>query len=160
MKEKFKKWFGLDEPEQIEAIDINHAAAALMVEIMAADQHWDDIEAAQIKTLLHSQLDVAEEKAEALLLEAEEQQKNATDLYHFTSVINEHYNNDQKYQLLKQLWLVAYVDGQIDRYEEHMIRKLCDLLYLSHSQFIRAKIEARAIADKDFKEWFLNQAHL
>ena len=43
MKDKFKKWFGLDEPDQIEAIDINHAAAALMVEVMAADHQWNDV---------------------------------------------------------------------------------------------------------------------
>ena len=151
MKEKFKKWFGLDEPEQIEAIDINHAAAALMVEIMAADQQWDDLEADQIKTLLNAQLGITEQEAEELLNEAKEQQKKANDLYQFTSVINEHYSSNQKYQLLKQLWRVAYVDGQIDRYEEHMIRKLSELLHLAHSQFIRAKIEARSTVDKDVK---------
>lgn len=148
MKEKFKKWFGLDEPEQIETVDINHAAAALMVEIMAADHQWDDIEAQQIKTLLNSQLGITEQEADEILEEASEKQKSAHDLYQFTSVINEHYNNDQKYQLLKQLWMVAFADGQIDRYEEHMIRKLSDLLHLPHSKFIQTKIDARNDLDE------------
>jgi len=151
MKEKFKKWFGLDQPEQIEAMDINHAAAALMVEIMAADHQWDDVEEQQIKALLNSQLGIAEAEADEILQEASERQKSAHDLYQFTSVINEHYNNDQKYQLLKQLWLVAFADGQIDRYEEHMIRKLSELLHLAHSQFIRAKIDARSAIDSNIE---------
>ena len=143
MKEKFKKWFGLDEPEEIKTVDINHAAAALMVEIMAADNQWEDVEAGQIKDLLKNQLGLTGLEADEILQEASEQQKSAHDLYQFTSVINEHYSSEQKYQLLKQLWLVAFADGQIDRYEEHMIRKLSELLHLAHSQFIRAKIDAR-----------------
>ena len=143
MKEKFKKWFGLDEPETIEPMDINHAAAALMVEIMAADDEWDDVEAQRIKELLNDTLSVTEQEADALLAEAREKREEAHDLYQFTSVVNEHYSNEQKYQLLIQLWSVAYADGQIDRYEEHMLRRLSELLHLAHSQFIRAKIEAR-----------------
>ena len=155
MKEQLKKWFGLDEPEQIQQIDINRAAAALMVEIMAADHQWDDVEADQIKALLTSHLGIAESEVDEILQEAGDRQKDAHDLYQFTSVINEHYDSRKKYQLLKQLWLVAFADGQVDRYEEHMIRKLSELLHLAHSQFIRAKIEARAILGKDAKEGFL-----
>lgn len=144
MKDRFKKWFGLDEPEHIEAVNINHAAAALMVEIMAADHQWDDVEAKQIKALLNNHLDISGTEAEEILQQVSEQQKTAHDLYQFTSVINEHYDSGQKYRLLVQLWLVAFADGQVDRYEEHMIRKLADLLHLAHSKFIQAKIEARS----------------
>lgn len=148
MKEKFKKWFGLDQPEQIDQLDIKHAAAALMVEVMAADQQWDDIEAEKIKQLLNDELGITESEASDILQEASDKQKSAHDLYQFTSVVNEQYSNEQKYQLLIQLWLVAFADGQIDRYEEHMIRKLAELLHLAHSQFIRAKIQARDLAGK------------
>ena len=101
-------------------------------------------EASQIKALLNNQLGIDDAEVDEILQEASERQKSAHDLYQFTSVINDQYNHDQKYQLLKQLWLVAFADGQIDRYEEHMIRKLSELLHLAHSQFIRAKIEARS----------------
>jgi len=143
MKEKFKKWFGLDQPEEIKQPDINHAAAALMIEIMAADNEWSDIEAKEIAKLLHTQLNVSIDEVDDIINEARESQKQANDLFQFTKVVNAQYNNDQKYALLVQLWRVAYADGQIDRYEEHMLRKLADLLHLAHSQFIKAKIEAR-----------------
>lgn len=143
MKAKLIEWFGLDEPEEIETHDIKHAAAALMVEVMVADHDWDDMERQKITDLMVGNLDLTEAEAKDILQEATSKQQSANDLYQFTSVVNEQYDNDQKFELLKQLWIVAYADGQVDRYEEHMIRKLSDLLHLAHSQFIRAKILAR-----------------
>ncbi len=143
MKAKLMEWFGLDEPEEIETHDIQHAAAALMVEVMVADHDWDDMEVEKIHGLLINNLHLSEEEAREILEEATNKQQSANDLYQFTSVVNDHYDNDQKFELLKQLWMVAYADAQVDRYEEHMIRKLADLLHLGHSQFIRAKILAR-----------------
>ncbi len=143
MKAKLKEWFGLDEPEQIETHDIQHAAAALMVEVMVADHDWDDMEVEKIHELLIGNLNLTQAESQDILEEATTKQQSANDLYQFTSVVNEHYDNDQKFELLKQLWMVAYADAQVDRYEEHMIRKLADLLHLPHSQFIRAKILAR-----------------
>ena len=45
--------------------------------------------------------------------------------------------------LIHNMWEVAYADGHIDRYEEHLIRKVADLLYLSHVDFIKSKVNAR-----------------
>ena len=64
-------------------------------------------------------------------------------LYDFTSVINEKLSREERYQLLVLLWKVAYADGRVDKYEEHYVRKISDLLYLDQSDFIRAKHEAR-----------------
>jgi len=46
------------------------------------------------------------------------------------------------------MWEVAYADGRIDRYEEHLIRKISELLHLSHKDFITGKQIARARAEK------------
>jgi len=148
MKAKLIEWFGLDEPEEIETHDIQHAAAALMVEVMVADHDWDDMEREKITDLMVHNLGLTDAEAKDILQEATSKQQSANDLYQFTSVVNEHYDNDQKFELLKQLWMVAYADGQVDRYEEHMIRKLAELLHLAHSQFIRAKILSRDEMDE------------
>ena len=143
MKAKWLNWLGLEEDVEETRVDVNHAAAALMVEIMAADHQWDDIEAKQIILLLVTELKLSEKEASEILEECKEQQSKSHDLYQFTSVINDQYSNREKFELLKLLWKVAYADGQVDRYEEHMLRKLSDLLHLAHSQFIQAKIAAR-----------------
>ena len=48
---------------------------------------------------------------------------------------------DEKFVLIKTLWRVAAADGDIHRYEDHLIRRIADLLYVPHSDFIRAKLE-------------------
>ena len=39
-------------------------------------------------------------------------------------------------------WKVAKADNVIDKYEEHRIRKLSELLYINHTEFIKAKINS------------------
>jgi uncharacterized tellurite resistance protein B-like protein len=50
---------------------------------------------------------------------------------------------------VEQLWLIAYADGVIDKYEEAAIRKASELLYVSHSDFIRAKFAAEATSKRE-----------
>ncbi|MEZ5480225.1 MAG: TerB family tellurite resistance protein [Thiolinea sp.] len=146
MKTLFQ-WLGIETADSTPAApDTNLAAAALMVEIMAADDELDEVETSRIKQLLVSVLQLPEHEVGELFAAARQTQREAHDLFHLTSVINEHYQPEQKYALLKALWQVAYADGHLDRYEEHMIRKLADLLYLTHTQFIQAKLEAEAEA--------------
>lgn len=144
MKNLILQWLGIDVAKtQTTPPDINHAAAALMVEVMAADDEWDETEATRIKQLLSSTLNLPATEIAAAFNDARQTQQEAHDLFHLTSVINKHYSPEQKYALLKALWEVAYADGRLDHYEEHMIRKLSELLYLTHTQFIQAKLAAQ-----------------
>jgi len=45
--------------------------------------------------------------------------------------------------VIANMWRVAWADGEIHHYEEHLIRRVADLLHLHHSHFIRAKLQAR-----------------
>ena len=65
---------------------------------------------------------------------------DANDAYQFTKVINEQANLEQKFELLKCLWRVAYADGNLDAHEDHRIRKISELLFMQHSEFIQAKL--------------------
>lgn len=123
------------------SINIDHAAAVLMVEVMAADDEFGDVEADTIKQLLVDHFQMTESEAQQLLAESQQSHHEAHDLYDYTNVVNKHYKPAQKFELLKSLWKVAYADGSLDRYEEHMIRKLAELLHMPHTQFIKAKLE-------------------
>jgi uncharacterized tellurite resistance protein B-like protein len=74
---------------------------------------------------------------------AQEEARSATSLFQFTSLINSSYGYPEKIRLLHHMWEVAWADGRVDRYEEHLIRKVADLLYLSHGDFIRAKLASK-----------------
>lgn len=144
MKDTILNWLGLAESQADDVeIDPNRAAAALMVEIMAADHEWSDEEHAHIQSLLRDQLGLSADEAQSLLEQARQDHAESNDLYRYTSVINSQYDPDQKRELLERLWTVAYADGELDRYEEHMLRKLADLLHLPHSKYIQAKLSAR-----------------
>jgi uncharacterized tellurite resistance protein B-like protein len=56
---------------------------------------------------------------------------------------------EERVQLVEQLWLIAHADGVIDKYEEAAIRKASELLYVSHSDFIRAKFAAEATSKRE-----------
>ena len=65
------------------------------------------------------------------------------DYYQFTTLINSNYTLEQKVSLVDRLWRIAYANETLHKYEEHLVRKIADLLYVPHSAFIAAKLSAR-----------------
>lgn len=119
------------------------ATAALMMELCVADQDFSNEEMQRLKQILRERHRLTDAELDELWKLAREEVSNATSLFQFTSLINEHYDRPARLALLRSLWEVAWADGRLDRYEEHSIRKIADLLYLSHGDFIRCKLETR-----------------
>jgi uncharacterized tellurite resistance protein B-like protein len=119
------------------------ASAALMIELCKADQSIDESETNALVAILKQRFDLSEEDLNELMQLAEQEAKEATSLYQFTSLINTHFEYEEKVQLITNMWEVAYADGKIDRYEDHLIRQVAELLYLSHKDFIKSKHKAR-----------------
>lgn len=118
---------------------LNLAAAALLIEMVLQDDHVDIAEVAQVKKILLSQFDLSEAETESLYALAKEEKHQATDYHQFTKLIASHYTQPQKIQLIESLWRVAYADKVLDKYEEHMVRRISDLIHVSHKDFIQAK---------------------
>jgi len=118
---------------------LNLAAAALLVEMILQDDNVDKTEVAEVKRLLVTQFAIPEAEMESLYALAEEEKHQSTDYHEFTSLIAKHYTQPQKIQLVESLWRVAYADQVLDKYEEHMVRRISDLIYVSHKDFIQAK---------------------
>jgi uncharacterized tellurite resistance protein B-like protein len=119
------------------------ATAALLLELANVDQHMDDKEQLVLMRILETKLQLDKETLQNLWELAHAEQREATSIYQFTSLINTEYSHAERVQLLQHMWEVAFADGRIDRYEEHLIRKVSDLLYLTHGDFIRTKLAAR-----------------
>lgn len=118
------------------------ACAALLIEIARADTSQDGVEITTLRSVIGKQFTLDESALDDLVQLAEVESDMATSLYEFTQLINDEFNADEKFQLMRWMWQVAYADGELDKYEEHLIRKLGDLLYIPHQQFIRAKLES------------------
>jgi uncharacterized tellurite resistance protein B-like protein len=119
------------------------ASAALMIELCRADQHFDEEEILKISSILRSRFDLSQDTLDELYELALQEAEEATSLYQFTSLINEAYDYEAKTALIHNLWEVAYVDGNLERYEEHLIRRVAELLYVSHSDFIKTKLQVK-----------------
>jgi uncharacterized tellurite resistance protein B-like protein len=122
------------------------AAAALLVETARADFTQSNAELDKLRVLLQTSLHLQADEVHELILAAQEQVEAATSLYEFTRVINEHCTAEQKIQLIGAMWTVAYADGNVDKYEEHLIRHVADLLYVPHSNYIHSKLAAEGQA--------------
>jgi len=115
------------------------AVAALLVEIALADFDSAPEEQRAILAIVRQTFGLDRGEAETLLALAKSEHQASTDYFQFTRLINNHYQPEQKRSLIEGLWRVAFADGRLDRYEEHVIRRLADLLYVSHTDFIAAK---------------------
>ena len=119
------------------------AAAALLIETARADFNQGAEEEAALATLLSKSLRLDASEVQKLINQATAQVDESTSLYEFTRVINDHYTPQQKQQLIYAMGTVAYADGDIDKYEEHLIRQVAELTYVAHEDYIRAKLRAR-----------------
>ena len=79
--------------------------------------------------------------------DAKENQNSSTSLYEFTRKINDEYKFEDKKNLILSMWKIAFADGNIDKYEEYVIRKVSDLIYISHPDFI----ESKQVAKKEYE---------
>ena len=120
------------------------ASAALMAEIMRADGTFDARERAALLEHLMSQGGADAAVAQALLDEAEAAAEAAHDLFQFTALINAHCDAPARVEIIERLWGVAFADGQLDHHESHLVKRIADLLYVRHSDYIAAKQRARA----------------
>ena len=120
------------------------ATAALLVEMMRADYEVQPEEReAVLRALAAAFDDLSPEETRDLLARAEERADDATSLYEFTQHINRRLDHEQKAHVVELLWRVAYADGDLDKYEEHLVRRIADLIHVPHSVFIRMKHKAR-----------------
>ncbi len=118
---------------------LRRAVAALLLEVAESDYQDQPAERAAILDAVERHFDLNRGEAKKLMGLAKAAQEEATDYFQFTSLINRSYNAEQKRGLLEMLWKVAFSDGKLHKYEEHLIRRLAELLHVPHKDFILAK---------------------
>ena len=124
-------------------VDIDHrlklATAALMIEVMKQDGETKNEEIESVKKALKTKFELTKTEIDELFTLASEEAKQSVDLYQFTSLIREHFSQEKKVKTIEYLWTIAYVDNHLDAHEEHLIRRIADLLYVTHQDFMKAK---------------------
>jgi uncharacterized tellurite resistance protein B-like protein len=142
----FSKWIDRISAAQQQGVkpespDLERISAALLVEVARSDHKLETEELQTIKAALEnssSSLSVSE--LEQIIDEVLAEADATISLHAHIRQINEHFDRQQKIQLIEQMWRVAYTDGDLDKYEDYTIRKLSELLYLKHRDFVQAKL--------------------
>jgi len=120
---------------------IELATAVLMIEISLADENTGDEEYKIIKKILLEKFDLDETRIDTLISLAEDEVDHTVSLHEFAKTINNELSAIEKTNIIENLWRVAYADAYIHKYEEYYIRKIADLLHVSHSDYIKTKLK-------------------
>lgn len=115
------------------------AVAALLIEVAESDYKQLPQERDALLKSVGKHFGLSEREAKALIELAATEHAESIDYFQFTSLINQYYNPLQKIKIVEELWRVAYADNELHKYEEHVIRRLADLIHVSHTDFIAAK---------------------
>ena len=127
---------------EVEDRALELACAALMFEVARADFSVETTEQDAVTSLLTAQFNLSADEVSTITEAAVEQADAATCLFEFTRTLNDLASAEQKRNLLGMMWRVAMADNALSQYEEHVIRKVADLLYVPHGDFIAAKQSA------------------
>jgi len=142
MLQKIKRFFE-DKLSVNEEQDVEHqlrlATAALMVEMMLDDGEVHEAEEIVLKQKLQQTFELEADETTELFNLAHEEVKQAVDYHQFTTLIAKNFSQPQKIKVIENLWAIAYADNVLDPFEELMVRRIADLLYVTHSEFMQAK---------------------
>ena len=136
-----------DSSDHVSEHSLQIATSALLIEMMRADSQTSEDEQKTITNTIRSKFELTGEETDALLKLAEERIWEGTGYFEFTSLINKGFTYEQKIKVIEHLWEIAFADAILDKYEEYMVRRIADLIYVSHKDFINAKLRVKKKLD-------------
>ena len=119
------------------------ASTILLLEVARTDHEIEEVEVERIKMLVKDKFNLSSDATQVLMDEADDTINDIIDFHQFTSLLNQHFDLDQKCRLVQYMWEIALADGNLDAYEDQFIRKVADLMYLRHSELLSARERAK-----------------
>jgi len=143
IRQFFDEHIGQAAAPQDDAHRLQLATAALLVEVVRTDRDISTPERDAVLQAVGERFGLSVVEAATLAELAEQEAQRATDYYQFTSLINSQFSPPQKVQVIEMMWRAAYADGRLSAHEQHVLRKVADLLHVPHGDYIAAKMRAR-----------------
>ena len=131
--------------------DLRLAAAALLVHVAEIDGFFDPAERRSLLLLLQQRFDLDAEAAGRLLAAAQKSDREAVDLYGFTSILQQSMSLPERRRVIEMMWTIAYADGEAQEFEENIIWRVSELLGVSaHDRIaLRRKVRSESGCDPD-----------
>ena len=127
---------------------IRRATAVLMLDVALADKVFNQSEMDHLRTIAQSHFALGPEEASELIEEARNEAEELVSLHEFTQLLHQHMTEDEKATIIGMLWQIAYADGRLDKYENSLVLRISDLLYVSRGRVMRLKHDAARAAQQ------------
>ena len=125
---------------------IRKATAVLMLDVARADYVFEESEFERVLELVERHFGLSPEESVQLVNDAGDEAEDLTSVHQFTELLHEHLDETDKARIVALLWQIAYADGRLDKYEDSLVLKISDLLYVSRARVMRLKHDAELAA--------------
>lgn len=133
-------------PDEDREAALRMATAVLMIDVARADHVFEESEFERVLSLVEKHFELSSEAAAELVNAATDKAEELTSAHEFTRVLHRHLDEAEKTRIVGLLWKIAYADGRLDKYEDSLVLKISDLLYVSRGRVMRLKHDAERAA--------------
>lgn len=116
------------------------AVAALLVHCMAVDGAISERERGALRSVLQQRYGLTGESLDQLVADARQAEAEAVDLYRFTSVIKRSTTQEERAQLVEELWQIVFSDGESHEFEQNLLWRVSELLGVDRRTRIASRI--------------------
>jgi uncharacterized tellurite resistance protein B-like protein len=116
--------------------DFRVATAALLVHAATVDGDMSEVERDKLQSLLKQRFELDNSAASVLIEEGVAADDKAVDLYHFTHLLNERLDDNDRLRMIEMMWTLAYADAAVSEFEDNLIWRVADLLGVSSTERI------------------------
>ncbi|ARP99090.1 TerB family tellurite resistance protein [Pseudorhodoplanes sinuspersici] len=126
--------------------DYRLAAAALLIHVMTIDGKETSAELSKLHDLLKRQFDLDDAATEELIEAGSAADREAVDLYGFTSQLNRSLDEDARRRVVKMMWEMVYADGNMNEFEDNVVWRASDLLGISQRDRVELRRDVAAVS--------------
>ena len=137
----FKKSDEATSDNNLDIHQLQLATCILLIEVSKSDDDYDKAEQEKIISLIKDKFSLTDDEIEEVFSVSNNHHNKMISLFEWTDIINKECSYDQKLIIIGFMWDIAFIDSKIDKYEDYTIRKVCDLIYVKHKDFINLKNE-------------------
>ena len=119
--------------------DTRLAAAALLVHASTIDGYVEETESERLQAVLKQRYGLSDEQLHELVVAAERSERDAVDIYSFTSKLKKALSEEERLEIIEMMWEIAFADGEVHGYEENLIWRTAELMGISARERIRAR---------------------
>lgn len=119
--------------------DYRLAAAALLIHISMIDGETSPRERESLHAVLKREFSLDDETTDELIEAATAADREAVDLYSFTSLLNRSLNEEGRRRIVEMMWQIVFADGRMNEFEDNIVWRASDLLGVS----ARDRVELR-----------------